>query len=614
MSQTVQIKIKEEQNVYHDNILDIWGNDFNFSHEKGLAEWLKNSVDAYRRAGAADKDQHIIFRFTDGTDSSSPTIECIDFVGMEFVDIEKAFKWWGDPDAAKRGQKIKVFGGHGNGGKFYMRQMFQQSYFVTYKQGKINVFGFNENRKYGFSPEYKDKKIPLDEAFRIAGIDKSIIPNAIIRQLEHGETGFTVVKGIRPKKIVGKSLPVYRLCDRLKYHPQARSPLKFSNVSVMHNSKILTNSLRMEDIEPLEGFEGPFLFEIPDFIDPVADGESDKKVSMYDKRYGKGSLVLKTSSLPFGRGGRKPELNCIDVIGEIGVIASYNMQQIGFLRYFPQAQYIYGECTCPILEAPEYDSVQNDRERLVDNERTRALLQWIAGRIDEVAGKIADKEAKKEEENNIKATDEFNQILNKWKNQFMSKLFAEVLGGTGKGDSTGGAGDEGSGGGKDKASKEKGGLGSGAGDGGGQGDEKKKGARAPLVLLSGQEDPEFPGVPVTFSDRHFAVEQRQQDVERGIYWINLEKPMAKKLNDKYGVDSPRWRNYLFQRYVDIFTKETIYRLAKKEGGSLTAEQVDYEIMRVSSLVYDKATIDLEDFLLNEKYNSGSNNENGTEQK
>src|SRR3989344_5426919 len=396
MNQTGMLKIKEEPNVYHDNILDIWGNDFNFSHEKGLAEWLKNSVDAYRRAGAADKDQYIIFRFTDGTQSAPPTVECIDFVGMDYIDTEKAFKWWGDPNAAKRGRKVRVYGGHGNGGKFYMRQMFQQSYFVTYRGGKINIFGFNENRKYGFADGYKDRKTPLEEALKVAGINKSLIPNAVLRQLEHGETGFTVVKGIRPKKIVGRNLPVFRICDRLKYHPQARSPLKFSNVSVIHNDRILTNSLRMEEIEPMGGFEGPYFFEIPEFIDSVSDGESDKGVQMADKRYGEGSLVLKTSSVPFGRGGKKPELNCIDIVGEIGVIASYNMQQIGFLRYYPQAQYIYGECTCPILEDPEYDCVQNDRERLVENERTKALLQWIAGRIDEVAGKIAEKDAKKE--------------------------------------------------------------------------------------------------------------------------------------------------------------------------------------------------------------------------
>lgn len=599
--------IKEEPNKIHDNTLDILGSGFNFSHEKGLAEWLKNSVDAYRRAEVSDKDQYIIFRFTDGTKDYPPTIECIDFVGMDYVDIEKAFKWWGDPDAAKRGLRVRVYGGHGNGGKFYMRQMFNQSHFVTYKNGRINVFGFNEHKKYGSVPEYKDRKISLPEALKIAEIDESIIPDSVLEQLKAGKTGFTVVKGIRPKKLVGNALPVYRICDKLKYHPQARSPLKFSNVSVIHNGKLAVDNLRMEDMEALEGFEGPYIFEIPQFIASVNEDPS-KKIEMTNRRYEKGTLILKTSSLPFGRGGRKPELNCIDIIGEIGVIASYNMQQVGFLRYFPQAQYVYGECTCPILEDPNYDCVQNDREKLVANERTETLLQWIAQKIDEVAGKIAEKEEKKEEEKNIKATDEFNQILNKWKNQFMSRLFAEVLGGPGKGNSTGGLGDEGSGGGIKDESKDKGGLGSGAGQGGGEGDIKKKGSKAPLVLLSGQEDPDYPGVIVTFSERHFAVEQRQQDVERGIYWINLEKPMARKIINKYKVDSPRWRNYLFQRYVDIFTKETIYRLAKKEGGSLTPEQVDYEIMRVSSLVYDKATIDLESFLLNEKYNSASSDE------
>lgn len=597
----MDLKIKAEPNVYHDNMLDIWGNAFNFSHEKGLAEWLKNSVDAYRRAGTADKDQFIIFRFTDGMDKTFPIFECIDFVGMEYLDVEKAFKWWGDPNAAKRGKKVKVFGGHGNGGKFYMRQMFQQSYFVTYKYGKINVFGFNENRKYGYVEEYKEKKCSLDEALKVAGLEKLLIPNPILRMIERGETGFTVVRGIRPKKIVGKAIPVVRICDRLKYHPQARSPLKFSNVSVIHNGKILINNLRLEEIEPMPGFDQPYVFEIPDQIELESGSDIGKKISLFDKRFGKGNLILKTSSQPFGRGGRKPELNCIDIVGEIGVIASYNMQQIGFLKYYPQAQYIYGECSCPILEDPDYDCVQNDRERLVENERTTVLLQWIARRIDEVAEKIADKQTKSEKEKNIKTTDEFNKILNQWKNQFMSKLFAEVLGGPGKGNSTGGLGDDGSGGGKNKESKEKGGLGAGAGKGGGEGEEKKKGSKAPMVLLSGQEDPDVPGVPVTFSERHFAVEQRQQDVSRGIYWINLDKPMAAMIISKYGVDSPRWRNYLFQRYVDIFTKETIYRLAKKEGGSLTPEQADYEIMRISSMVYDKATVDLEEFLLNDKF-------------
>ena len=599
MSYSNVFKIQEEPNVYHDNTLDILGAGFNFSHEKGLAEWLKNSVDAYRRAGISDKDQNIIFRFFDGGTSTSAIIECIDFVGMEYEDIDKALKMWGDPEAAKRGLKIKVYGGHGNGGKFYMRQMFQQSYYITFKNGKINIFGFNEKQKYGFVEAYKDKIVSLDEALEIANIDKSLIPPSVLSRLIAGTTGFTVVKGIRPKKIVGYILPVSRICEKLKYHPQARSPLKFINVSVIHNDKTVIQNLKMEEIEPLVGFEKPFIFEIPDFLDSTSDDEKDKKIAMTNKKYFKGELVLKTSLLPFGHTGKKVELNCIDIIGEIGVIASYNMQQIGLLRYYPQAQYIYGECKCPILEDPEYDCVQNDREKLVANEKTDALLHWITKRIDEVGGSIHKKEAEKEEEENVKVTDEFNQILNKWKNQFMSRLFAEVLGGPGNGDSTGGQGDEGSNTGKDKDSKSKGG--SSSSSGGGKGNETKKGSRMPLVLLSGQEDPEYPGHPVIFSERHFAVEQRQQDVSRGIYWINRDKPMAKKIIEKYGVDSPRWRNYLFQRYVDIFTTETIWREAKKEGGVLTPEQIDKEIMRVASLVYDKASVDLESFLLDDKF-------------
>ncbi len=606
MTTAISMKIVEEANVYHDNTLDNWGNAFNFNHEKGLAEWLKNSIDAYVRVSFSDRDQHVIFRFSEGTTSQPSIIECIDFVGMVHADIQKALKWWGDPNAAKRGLNVRTYGGHGNGGKFYMRQMFQSSMFVTYREGKINIFGFNENKKYGFAEGFENKQISLNEALSIAEIDHSLIPENIFTKMKSGEIGFTVVKGYRPKRIVGNRLPVNSLCEKLKYHPQARRPLKFCNVSVVYNDKLILKNLRMEDIEPFEGFEEPMIFDIPEKLDLKDNPE--QKIVMANKKYPIGKLTLRTSSIPFGRGGRKTELNCIDIVGEIGVIASYKMSEIGPLRYFPQAQSIYGECTCPILEDPDYDCVLNDREKLADNERSNALRAWICLKIDELGSKIADIERKDEEKKNIQTTDEFNQILNNWKNQFMSKLFAEVLGGPGKGSSTGGLGLDGTGGGDKNKSEEKGGIGSGKGEGGGEGNDKKTGPTMPRVLLSGQEDPDFPGVIVTFSERHYPVEQRQQDFDRGIYWINLEKPMAKIIINRYGVNSPRWRNYLFQRYVDIFMKEAIYRKAKQEGGSLSPEIVETEIMRVSSLVYDKATVDLESFLLEEKFTEELNDE------
>src|SRR3989338_2454357 len=134
-------KIIERPNEIDDHLLDIIGREFKFDHEKGLAEWLKNSVDAYLRTNVPDSEQFIIFRFTDGSKDDG-VLECFDFIGMTETDIEKAFIRWGDPEAAKRGLNRRVYGGHGNGGKFYMRQMFDSSHFITYKKGAINIFGF----------------------------------------------------------------------------------------------------------------------------------------------------------------------------------------------------------------------------------------------------------------------------------------------------------------------------------------------------------------------------------------------------------------------------------------------------------------------------------------
>jgi site-specific DNA-cytosine methylase len=115
--------IKVQPFVIDQAVLDLIGNEFRFDHAKGLAEWLKNSSDAYLREGVPDADQVMIVRFT-GTGKSLARIECIDFVGMSKKQIDEAFKRFFDPQAAKKGAKqanLKTLGGHGNGGKFYMR-------------------------------------------------------------------------------------------------------------------------------------------------------------------------------------------------------------------------------------------------------------------------------------------------------------------------------------------------------------------------------------------------------------------------------------------------------------------------------------------------------------
>src|SRR5712692_9650215 len=238
------VSIIEERNVIDDHLLDIIGNEFKFSHEKGLPEWIKNSVDAYIREepGIPDERQHIVLNFKDGGHAEPASFECIDFCGMTSDDIDKALKRWGDPNAASRGLKKRTYGGHGNGGKFYMRQMFQRSYFITYRSGMLNVFVFNENRRYGFARGLQNKSCPPKEALRMAEMGSLDLPEGTKDAVLRGETGFTVVRGIRPDGVRG-SIRVSRLCEKMKLHPQARKIVQRKPIRVLHNGGLVWERL-----------------------------------------------------------------------------------------------------------------------------------------------------------------------------------------------------------------------------------------------------------------------------------------------------------------------------------------------------------------------------------
>jgi ssDNA-specific exonuclease RecJ len=577
--------------VIDDHLLDIIGNEFKFDHEKGIAEWVKNSVDAYIRSNISDSEQVVMLRFDDRNKGQS-FFECIDFNGMTAVDINKALKRWGDPEAAKRGLKKKVYGGHGNGGKFYMRQMFEKSHFVTYKNGLLNIFGFSEKKKYGFANDYKDRKINYSEALEIAEIDERDIPEYFLNKIRNGETGFTIVKGIAPLGMKN-NIKVYKICEKLKKHPQSVRILERISVKITHNGNILLEELKPETVKPLLGFESPFVFSMPEIIK-----YEENEISFSNKKYPKGNLVLKTSEMALSN--RFAELNRIDIIGEIGVIASYQLRELGL--YYPQTDFIYGECSCPILEDPTDDCVMNDRSRLADNEKTKALLAWIKEKVKEICEKIAEKEEKERKDISKKVSSDFNNFLDRWKNKFMAKIFSDIFVGSGEGfsggDGAGGSlGEHGSGNSnKDKHEKDQGGD-----DGGG--DVPKKGSHFPRVLLSEyDEDPLNPESPLVLHPEHGLVYQRVQDVKEGIYWINTASPLANAIIKKYGTNSVRWRDYLFQRYVDIFIKEALLKLEKREPERFNAATIDGEILgKVVTEIHSAASKDLESFLFDEHY-------------
>ncbi len=591
------VQIKAQKAVIDERWLDRIGTSFRFDHAKGLAEWLKNSIDAYIREDFPDDRQLVYLRFLSKTRETPVAFQCIDFVGMTHKDIVDAFRRWGDPDAASRGTKKETYGGHGNGGKFYMRQMFSTSRFVTYRGGRLNVFGFNEKKQYGFAKGFEDVPMPPRKALELAEISRFDFSDVIRKRFSEGDVRFTLVIGEGPKKMRGRNTISYIL-SRLAIHPQSRKIIERKPILASIDDTD-PRRLKPDKIRPHLGFEQPFEFTIPD---KLVIGSTE--IEMTSTFYGGGKLTIRSSEEPFARHGEKSLLNCVDILAGIGCVASYRVNELGPFKFQPETEFLYGECTCPILEDPDEDSVSNDREKLVDNDRTRALLDWIRVKIDEVAEKMAAKSRSEKSDYDLKQSSLFNQFLNGWKNKFMVKLYAEIFAGPGSGPGVGGTGGGGSpAGGKGKGDRGRAGEGEG---GGGEGEEKSRAARFPRVLLSNKDpDPLNPSQKVDCNARHPPVYQRLDDVSEGIYWINTQAPFAEKILAQYGADSPRWREYLFQRYVDIITKQAVFEKAKKEP-QLTPYSVDLLLDDIGRRVYSAAAEELYDFLFQEQLSSGSN--------
>ena len=680
------IEINEIPNVIDDNVLNLMGNEFRFDHAKGMAEWLKNSVDAYRRDNVKQEDQDVVFRFAD-QGVSDLTIECIDFMGMTLSDIEKALKIWFDPNAAKRGTDKKVYGGHGNGGKFYMRQMFRESQFMTYKDGILNIFGFNENKRYGFARGYKDRKMNPIEAMRLAEIDVLPIDDELMGKIAKGECGFTVAKGFGPEGIRTK-FKLDREIDKFRNYPQSRRILERSNVSIIYNGQLWSELLRSDELRPMEEFEKPRIIYIPEEL-AVNSGSGAGRVTMANEQYPPGKLVLKTSAEALAKGSKLGELNRIDILGEIGVLASYQLTSDLEVTGFPDAAFIYGEFAPAndgnpsILEDPSNDCVSNDRVHLIKNDMTQALLGWIAGEIDKLAGDITALKSAREKIHQKEITSKFNDVLNKWKNKhmrkIMSELFPSVGGRVGIGTnvtpppngfdfkypkaeivvdiptratlkisvpeslpvgamifvkST-----------SDKVSleKEKYPIKSdylkATSDGrnvafinvdivgtevGAEATVTAKAGRFTattdikvVAQKKGKPGKSFPQVLLSSIDidplglaskgslilgeREPVVYQRPQDVSENIYWINISSPMASKIYQTFGPDSIQWRNFLFERYVDIFVKEAVHELERRDYLTFNADTVDQKIAEVVRSVHQSANDDLEHFLFDDSY-------------
>jgi hypothetical protein len=402
------------------------------SHEDGLPEWIKNSSDMYTRVDAPPDARAILVLMQDKEGANPPMVACLDFGGMSTADIEQRFRNWADPDAA--GDAGIVEGGHGNGGKCYMTQLFDEySYIHTVSQGRGNRYGFKRgNFQPGYFPSpsqgrgYKvdDPDSELQKALEPFHLPIADLP-VPARTAWSRSRGFTLVLGVGAKSLSRGRFPVRQWIDKLRGHQQMVWSLQRNKVFLFHNGQLqpTADPLLLDEIRPIPGAEVPRTIPIPQELTDPSTGEEVDTGAVE----GTSKLVLRTSDVSM-RWSLKARHT---VNGWTHAGRSTGYWEVPTLSRSGYADKIYGDVYLDSLE----NYKQNDRRNHSDAPLTRALREWISQQIELYCSefvKLDRLQATKEERDELKR---LNDQMNTWKNRFLDREFGGVgdggSGGTG---------------------------------------------------------------------------------------------------------------------------------------------------------------------------------------
>lgn len=406
------------------------------SHESGLPEWLKNSSDAYARENISKDKRIIIIIFDYGRTETPASIACLDFCGMDSQNIEQNFRNWADPEASKQGKaNVKVQGGHGNGGKCYMTQMFSEySLLFTVKNGKGNRYGVRSNSiAFGYVPDLQtgkdftvsNVKQEMEKVLKEIRSPLSSLPEDALKVISTAK-GFTLIKGVGPKGYPNR-INVKDLVSNLIEHPQMINTIEHCNVYVIKNGEPYDQGrpLKLQIIPPMEGAEEPRIIYIPEVLkDPV----SKEKVSTTSGSVSEqGILILKTSnkSMRLGSASRKSR-HRINYETSSGYIGYVGVSELGVQS--PYCDYIYGSCSLKSLEQFK----QNDRTKLAESHLSRAIENFISEQVQEYAKEFELKDKRKYNQKEKSALSRMNEALDHWKNEVLKNMLKDIWG-AGKG-------------------------------------------------------------------------------------------------------------------------------------------------------------------------------------
>lgn len=429
----------EPYEVAAEDAVNLIGRSFSFTHQKGIIEWVKNSWDAYQRRSETNNlpiPTCVVVEF-DGSGKSFRTVRVADFCGMTPEDIDQAFKRWFDMQAATGGSSsdtLAVLGGHGNGGKFYMRQMFAESSITTWVHGELSQFGFDTKQRYGWVPERKGLKCSLSEALSVANLAYERIPDEAKVLLESGDTGFTVVAGYRARGS-GNQTQVANVVEVLRRHPQMQRLLPQMEVSIWQANHLRTGILLPETPDLHPDIHGESL-SVPGIL------EDDGEHFTFSANDTAGRLDVRVAASALSN--RSKVFNRMDVVGRTAVVATYPMRLLP-LKHVDGAEFLMATLICPGVEAEDESLVENDREHLIPSPKTSALLSWAATQLDRFAGRVAAYNATERRALEAAETARLTRVINRYAERFLRDFYTQLTGGPGKGPGFGGTGGGGEG-------------------------------------------------------------------------------------------------------------------------------------------------------------------------
>ncbi len=635
--------------VIDPDMLDTIGKNFRFQHGGGLAEWLKNALDNYLRRVELGIEPRpgawpVYLNLLDAPKQSlGPNLAMVDFGGTTYDAIQNFFLRWGSRSAATLGKTLSgamVTGGHGNGGKFYMREMWRAgARFLTFRDGKATSLVV-EKRTDGNTGvwEFRDEPMTwrealdaaLPEAEHLGGAAKLIAHMEehaadLVAELDAGTRGLSVVVGRKAVQnysandvVKGGRWDHQKLVDQIKEAQQARRPIRELSISVFINGDLAIDRLSPDTIDddpdwPVEEVEVPIAVV--------------KDAALAGTATTAGTLRLRTAAEPLTH--KRKHHNAVIVLEEHGnPIASYPVKNLPLPNHSPFLDYLHGELelTFPGVD----DLVQNDRVTLVDSATSRAILEWVAERIWDRAAKIDKAHRESSSKADLEIAAILNDHLNKYARRFLQQLETEMFvdmikDPTGGGDGrtkeprvSGEGGDvgllhkEGPGGGKDgpvgPAPREHGGgemgtgtlnghaLTGGAGEGGTEDTpgsaEKTRRPRFPAILLSNYDPDPATGNTKRkmLTERHPPVWQDDTDKLYNVWWINTQHVFAKEAF-KAGPKSPVFKSYQLHMFRDVVQREVL-RLQARRQQELSLDVVENELTEISNRFLAELSRDL----------------------